>query len=135
MSQAEEFRDIDKSIIVLYFGDFDPSGLDIDRSAEERLLEYSDAADFEMVRVALTPDDVVNLPPNPTKRLDKRAESYIAKYGDKCWELDALPPDELRERVRAVIKSYINQEIWQADQERLNREKSEIREMISKLDK
>jgi len=133
MGQAITLGDVDKTIF-LYFGDFDPSGLDIDRSAYDRLSDYTDA-DFDIIRVALTEDDIANLPPNPTKILDRRSAAYVSKYGDRCWELDALPPDELRDRVRQSIEHYIDQEKWQADQERLTQEKSLIKDMISKLGK
>jgi hypothetical protein len=50
MAQAEELENLDKSMTILYFGDFDPSGLDIDRSAIERLKQYSNGCgDFKLV--------------------------------------------------------------------------------------
>lgn len=132
-SLAEELRDIDKSIIILYFGDFDPSGLDIDRSATKRIKEYAGRDDIEVVRCALTEDDVINLPANPTKLTDKRAASYIAKYGDRCWELDALPPDQLRNRVESAIKQYIDLSKYSEAYGKMQAEKAEIQEIISNL--
>jgi 5S rRNA maturation endonuclease (ribonuclease M5) len=94
MKLAEELENIDKTIIILYFGDFDPTGLDIDRSAAERLARYSQA-DIKLKRIALTESDIAGLPHNPTKSTDTRAPSYIEKYGERCWELDALKVDDL----------------------------------------
>lgn len=132
MSQAESFRGIDKSIILLYFGDFDPSGLDIDRSAYERLSSYS-GADIKMFRIALTEDDIASLPPNPTKAADSRSRDYVAKYGDRCWELDALPPDQLRGRVRQAIDYYKKVGQWAADQDRLMADRQTLKARIENL--
>jgi hypothetical protein len=133
MNLAEGFGDIDKPIIVLYFGDFDPSGLDIDRSAYDRLTKYCGRADLEVIRIALTEDDIQNLPPNPTKDTDSRAGAYIVKYGDRCWELDALPPDELRNRVRDAVESRIDFTQWNKEKQRMEIERKQIKQHIAKL--
>ncbi len=132
MGQAEKWQDIDKTIYILYFGDFDPSGLDIDRSAYARLSKYCQA-DIKLIRIALTENDIANLPPNPTKALDKRAAAYTARYGDNCWELDALPPDQLRDRGRTAIERYIDTEKWNTDSQKLQSEKADVKERIAKL--
>lgn len=132
MQMASGLAEVDKSIIILYFGDFDPTGLDIDRSLEDRLSNYCDA-DFEVVRVALTDGDIVNLPPNPTKASDSRAASYIAQYGERCWELDALPPNELKSRVRQAIESYIDKEEWGASLQEREGGKEQIKKKIEKI--
>ena len=132
MALADEFRQIDKSIIVLYFGDFDPTGLDIDRSASERLSAYSET-DIKLVRMALTESDIQGLPPNPTKASDPRAEGYVQKYGNRCWELDALPPNELQNRVRASIKAYIDEVQWQKDREREKADRDYVDEVAEKI--
>ncbi len=46
-----------KPTIVLYFGDFDPSGVDIERDLEDRLGRYG-AKDFKVKRIALTADQI-----------------------------------------------------------------------------
>ena len=72
------------------------------------------------------------LPSNPVKTRD------IAKYGDDCWELDALPPDDLKMRVRSTINSYIDEFFWEEDTERLEHERKEagdgLRKMLGKRD-
>jgi hypothetical protein len=56
--------------IVLYFGDFDPSGEDMVRSLRERLAELGCRP--EILKCALNPDDIqrYHLPPNLTKPSD-----------------------------------------------------------------
>jgi hypothetical protein len=94
-------------VTVLYFGDHDPTGLDIERSLRERL---GDSA--EVVRCALTPEQIEHhsLPPNPTKDTDTRSRAYVAEHGDKSWELDALPPNVLEELIREEIESRMDLE-------------------------
>jgi hypothetical protein len=47
-----------------------------------------------------------------TKRKDPRYKWFKAKYGKICCELDALPPPELRERVKEQIRGRLNLGLW-----------------------
>ena len=99
----EAGRRLDDDTTVLYFGDFDPSGEDMVRSLAERLGFFG--CQPEIVKVALTVEDIARygLPPMPAKRTDSRAPAFIAEYGDRAVELDALPPPILRERLEAAV--------------------------------
>jgi hypothetical protein len=110
-----------KPTVVLYFGDFDPSGIDIERDLSERLGKY-DAGDFIVLRVALTRDQIVkyNLPPMPVKRSDARANNFLASYGDKSVELDAIDPNTLKLMVAQSIASYINVNDWKKKEEEID---------------
>ena len=83
---------------VLYLGDHDPSGLDMDQDMEGRLHKYSggtlDYDTLEITRLALTMDQVKEHqpPPNPTKTADSRSQSYIDEFGTECWELGRPGP-------------------------------------------
>lgn len=135
MGEAMELAenvDVDKSIVVLYFGDFDPSGLDIERSGRLRLRTYS-GVEFDFVREALIDSDIVGLPANPTKKADTRSRAYVEKYGDACWELDALPPDVLRARVRGAIERYIDADRWNEASDRLERERGDVERELRRL--
>ena len=98
---------------ILYFGDHDPSGLDMVRDIRERLYQFG--LDVEVVPVALTSEQVkeFNPPPNPTKLQDPRAEWYVDKWGYTCWELDALPPKELIRLTEENIRQRIDLDKWQ----------------------
>ena len=93
-----------KKAIILYFGDHDPSGLDMIRDIQERIKEFLENGDkytnpdFEVVPVALTMDQIkkYNSPPNPAKLTDPRAKKYIEEFGQVSWELDAVDALELR---------------------------------------
>ena len=108
----------DKPTVVLYFGDFDPSGIDIERDLTERLVKY-DAGDFSVQRVALNSDQIeqYKLPPMPVKKSDARAESFVEEYGNMTVELDALEPNVLKNLVQQAILNHINLRNWKKRQE------------------
>lgn len=94
---ADVVRDVERQqrpAVLLYAGDHDPSGEDIDRDFVAR----SDCWD-KVVRVALSDEQVstYDLPPNPGKASDSRAGAFVARHGALVQvELDALPPQTLR---------------------------------------
>jgi hypothetical protein len=88
---------------ILYIGDHDPSGLDMIRDVRERLLTFGVSVDIEPI--ALTWDQIGDYapPPNPAKFKDPRSTDYVAKYGKKSWEVDALRPEVLRDVLEDAI--------------------------------
>ena len=110
----------DKPTVVLYFGDFDPSGIDIERDLDDRLTKY-DAGDFKVRRVALTKDQIeqYSLPPMPVKRSDARSEGFMESYGDQSVELDALDPNTLKFMVAQSIAGNIDLDLWRKKEERI----------------
>lgn len=94
--------------VILYFGDHDPSGMDMIRDVRERLQEFGIAVQVQPI--ALTMDQIreFNPPPNPAKITDPRAKWYIEKYGKTSWELDALPPRELIRLAENAVESIID---------------------------
>jgi hypothetical protein len=101
-------------VLVLYVGDWDPSGLHMSEvDLPRRLDEYG--GDVELIRVALTEDDTNSGLPEfaaEEKRRDPRHPWFVRHYGQRCFELDALDPNELRDRVEHVIRSKIDFEAW-----------------------
>jgi hypothetical protein len=97
-----------REVTVLYFGDFDPSGEDMHRSLQDRFAELGVYPD--MPKIALTLEDARVLPGDVTKAGDTRAAAFVAQYGDLAVELDALPVEELRQRIRDSIEERINME-------------------------
>ncbi len=90
--------------VLLYAGDFDPSGEDIDRDFTERSACWD-----KVIRVALSTDQVrdYRLPVNPGKVTDSRAAGFIERHGTLMQvELDALDPDDLRDLYQAAIDRY-----------------------------
>ena len=106
---------IDKSIHILYFGDFDPSGEDMVRDLQRRLKLYG-APTATVHKIALTPGQVKKwrLPPAPVKTSDRRAAKFIKAHGDiSAVELDALDPEDLQGIVKDAIEAYIEHSRWQ----------------------
>jgi hypothetical protein len=103
---------------VLYVGDFDPSGLYMsEMDLPRRLAEYGTREDMELRRIALVVADLDRLEdlsfPVLQKAQDSRFKWYINKTKrSSAWELDAMDPNVLRDRVRAEIATYINTEAW-----------------------
>lgn len=175
---AEQINNGQK-VLILYFGDHDPSGLDMVRDIEDRLLlmftrgksisskkaitywekhgdktldvenryikifnkqknldekdkSYYEAYKhiesaikkfylqhsglFSVKHIGLTKQQIkqFNLPPNPAKITDPRANEYIKQHGKTSWEVDALPPAELVSIVEKEIRSEINMKRFQS---------------------
>lgn len=106
---AERFQD-GAGMTILYFGDFDPSGEDMVRSLEERLLFFDCCP--EIVKCALTLEDIerYRLPPALAKPTDTRRAAFVEKNGDICVELDALPAAVLTARIRDEVSSRMDLE-------------------------
>lgn len=118
-----------KRAVLIHVGDHDPSGRDMTRDNWKRLNMFAES-DIEVNRVALNMDQIRerNPPPNPAKITDTRFAKYVAEFGDKCWELDALEPKELDDLVSLAVESYVDKELWQATLERERVQRGEIKQ-------
>ena len=129
---ADERRAGAKPMLLLYLGDHDPSGRSMsDVDLPKRLLRYlgeapadkdwspADVASYsvqwglEVRRIALTIEDTDDLGrdlgfPATDKRDDSRYAWFVESFGTRCWELDAMNPNTLRDRVRAAILAEID---------------------------
>lgn len=117
-----------RHFIFLYIGDFDPSGMWMSEvDLRKRLIEvgaefFPGEIDFELRRVALTTADTrdlgLELSYDVTKKRpgkekgDPRLPWFQRNYGARGWELDAMNPNVLRDRVADEIKHYIDWEAW-----------------------
>lgn len=124
----------DKRCVLIHLGDHDPSGLDMTRDNGFRANEYGCFgmdANVEVHRIALNWDQIEEYspPPNPAKMSDSRADEYVAEHGEESWELDALPPNIIRDILKAEIQDHIDYNAWDASFER----EAELREPLSKL--
>ncbi len=107
----------DKPMTVFYIGDHDPSGRhmsEVDLPA--RLARYGGTADI--IRLALDDCDVTadsKLPwfPVGDKINDTRYQWFTERFGQRCWEVDALPPPVLRARLDSAIANELDMDAWQ----------------------
>ena len=122
---------------MLYFGDFDPSGEDMDRHLVDALSYFDlDSYIIDFERIAVTEDqiDEYDLPPIPedSETLDKldkdsRKGGFINKYGQlMAVELDALlaiVPDQFKLLMQESVDQYFDQTIYKTEQARHSPEK------------
>lgn len=121
-----------KKIRVLYLGDHDPSGIDMTRDVEDRLGLYSWLGkEVEVVRLALNFNQVLqwNPPENPVKETDSRSEKYNQKFGESCWELDAVEPKELAALVEEAVFEVRDLELWKESVEQENKWRKELHKL------
>ncbi|RLI87535.1 MAG: hypothetical protein DRP01_01630 [Archaeoglobales archaeon] len=109
-------------VVILYLGDLDPSGVDIQRFLEEALEYFGlDREKVELRRVAVTPEQVeeFDLPPRPEDaetlaklQRDTRSKSYTYDYIVELDSLVAYVPEEFRNIVRSAIYDCWDKDIY-----------------------
>jgi hypothetical protein len=94
--------------IVLYFGDWDPSGLNMIYSAMQTLEDELGLTGVDYYRCGINPEhfDNIEADPVPIKPTDSRAKKFIERYGPTCYELDAFHPVELQNLVGGHIRRF-----------------------------
>ena len=103
------------TLIVLYVGDFDPSGMFMsEEDLPARFAKY-DGDHIKLRRIALTVEQLEGLPSFPAadKKKDPRYKWFVANHGRHCWELDAMDPNDLRDCVEQAIIGLIEPVAWQ----------------------
>ena len=104
-SAAEDIAALDVPAHIYHLGDYDPSGVNAGEKIEQTLRQLAPDAEIHFERIAVTPDQISawNLPTRPTKQTDSRAKGF----GAISVELDAIPPDTLRQLVRDRIERHL----------------------------
>jgi len=131
---ALRLEGIDRRIVVLYLGDHDGSGVDIERVARETIEDIHGVVINHFERLALTEEQIEehDLPPQMAKRSDRRTAAFIAEHGDGVVELDALPVDILLGLVREAIARYFDEDIFRRREEELDRRQLIYREHLAR---
>jgi len=136
--QMAERLNGEKPSVILYFGDYDPSGRDIERDLDERLDRYGGEA-YRVIRVAITPSQITqyNLPPRPEDAetlaklsRDPRTRRYGIQY---AVELDAIEPTELQRIIKEAIENQIDIDLWNQRIKQIKDERKKLAERLSKL--
>jgi hypothetical protein len=151
----------EQDTLILYVGDYDPSGMYMsEEDLPRRLARYSydvppeeislkqakavlKEVRLEIRRIALTKAHTSKLGIAPRfpasdkkdtddKKGDSRYEWFVANHGTWCWELDAMSPVDLRDCVRQAIVAELNQEAWDRYVEVQERERDMMRKSSSR---
>jgi hypothetical protein len=125
----KEYRDRDP--ILFYLGDHDPSGEDMVRDIEDRLVMFG-IHGISVRKLALTMEQVreYNPPPNPAKMTDSRAAKYVEEHGADSWEVDALNPTILAEIIETAFQSVTDMDKMN---EVIRKEKKERKHLVAAL--
>lgn len=127
-----------KECHIIYVGDWDPSGINMLEELQEYLnsmllrnLAPGKVADgLHISRLAVMHEDVLSgrYPPALPKWTDKRTRGFVERWGDAavCIEADAIPPEELRDRVEAAIQGLVDSRSWNKTKKRERREQERI---------
>ena len=116
-----------RDLIVLYVGDFDPSGMFMSQEDLPAQFAKYDGDHIKLTRIALTVEQLAGLPSFPAtdKKKDPRYKWFVANHGHRCWELDAMDPNDLRDCVENAIMELIEPVAWKRC-ELINRAEQEI---------
>lgn len=114
-----------REIVILYFGDLDPSGDAMDEDIRDKLDHFGLFHQYTFIRVGVKPEHVqeYDLPEDPDEdtaaRLnenDTRTRGFIRKYGKLyAIELDALAgkePEAFKQLVIDAVEDHFDNEIW-----------------------
>jgi hypothetical protein len=123
-----------RSLIILYVGDHDPSGLCMSEVDLPARFDKYGGTHIELRRIALLPEHLADLPSFPAseKKKDTRYGWFVRNYGDRCWELDALDPNDLRAMVEAAILEHIEPVAWKRCRVIEKAERESIRNVLSR---
>jgi len=118
--------------VLLYVGDFDASGADIERDWVARTDCWN-----HVDRVLLTHDQVVGyeLPAAVGKAGDPRWRAFADRYGlDRArpmqWEVEALDPAELQRLVLAAVSAHIDRAVLADRIAEEERQRGELRAFV-----
>ena len=114
--------------VLVYAGDLDPTGEDIDRDFERRVGLFD-----KVIRVALSEEQVREhgLVENPDPEVaakvarDPRAEGFLRRHGSLVqYEMDALAPEALRNLYRTAVDAFWDEAVYREvrDREDVERE-------------
>lgn len=124
VNRLKLFQKLGKKIHIFYYGDFDPSGENIEETIKKKLSLYGvDNIDFRRMALTLKQVKDFKLPTNvdakTQKKLEKDANTkrFTDKY-DRLYqiEIDALPAlkaEEFRNIVINSIDQYFDNEVYQ----------------------
>ena len=135
-----------EKLIVVVVSDFDPEGQDIPNAFGLSLRDDFDIDPDQLVivKAALTHQQTLEMDLHEgqlPKEDSSRYQRFVDAYGERCWELEAIPTDTLRNIVDATIQQTIDMDAFMrevdkqtAEQSELDEHRERVRELLSGMD-
>jgi hypothetical protein len=123
-----------RPLVALYVGDYDPSGIFMSKEDLPTRLDQYGGDHVVLKRIALMREHVRGLPSFPAadKRKDPRYKWFRTNYADRCWELDAMDPNDLRDCVDEAIQDLIEPVAWKRCEEVNGAEQESLKTILEK---
>jgi hypothetical protein len=110
---AEMSLDLDKPLLLFGVNDCDPSGCymtEVDLPNRLAQIDYN----IEIRRILLHPAQCRTLPPWDYSDRDNKLNAWYRRhYGTNAWELDAMPPQSMRDTVEHAVREAIDLAAWE----------------------
>jgi hypothetical protein len=130
----EIIRDVEqreRPAVLIYAGDFDPSGEDIARDFVKRSGCWGVVQKIALSREQV---DAYQLPINPGKAGDTRAAGFVERHGSLMQvELDALDPTDLRRLYQEAIDEHWNPDAYASALEREEHDRARFAAFLQTL--
>lgn len=132
----DRYRKTGKPTTILYGGDLDPKGWDMDRDIQSRLSMFAEMqVDFR--RIYLTPEQIelYHPEPLPTKDSDTTTAAFREEFGEDApaYELDSMDPIDIRDEIQLQIEELRDPDLWDAAVARQDASKTTLRRMIDSV--
>lgn len=130
-----------KKLVVFYLGDYDPTGQNIPEYIATVLmpkvfgeLGVPPKRWFQFHIIAATAEDRKRYFENlvPLNDKDPNARTFLEEYGGRGLEVDAIPEEQLQERVGAAIRALIDPANWRRSMKREAKAKKRIVQMVNR---
>jgi hypothetical protein len=142
---ADKLGKVRKPLVALYLGDFDPSGLNIEKNVrfkiELEINRYRETdREIDWHRVSVNVEQFRQLVPEfgiPLKEKKETPSSRVFKkdYGNQRVEVDAIPSSEVRETLESHILQHIDLKQWKASRAREAAEEEQLQKLFAKIRK
>lgn len=109
-SAAQDYRRLDKDVVLIYVGDFDPAGLEIESQLNAKLCRFSGRGDLELTRLGVTlwqADELQHLGTPPKKPHWRAADGTKRPFEGLAIEAEAIDAEAMRDLVSTEIEKYI----------------------------
>jgi hypothetical protein len=127
--ELDEARRHGEQAVMIYGGDYDPSGLVIPKS-------FARLTGMDMVRVALNRDQVdeYGLTRGEAKKDDNNRAAMLAEVGEICQvEIEALEPDVLKQLYMDAFHRYWDEAAYSQAREEEREERKRLAEIVEPM--